>query len=203
MSSGRLRLSGHGTTLGAVSEASFIGRFSLAWRTFFRVLFDREFAANARRLGSPTPEPPSAPLVNSASESPVPSAPFVASAAPALQLLALLQRDARFVDFVKQDIAAFSDAQIGQAARLVHDGAAKVFEKYLVVQPILGGEEGKPITVEPGFDPDAIRLVGSVSGSAPYRGVLNHGGWRAGEVTLPELVADHDASVLAPAEVEV
>lgn len=133
----------------------------------------------------------------------MPSAPEASSATPALQLLALLQRDGRFVDFVKQDISAFSDAEIGQAARLVHDGAAKVLGKYVVIEPVLGGEEGKPVTVEPGFDPDAIRLVGSVSGSAPFRGVLNHGGWRAAEVTLPERVRDHDASVLAPAEVEV
>jgi len=187
-----------------VSEASFFGRFALAFRTFFRVLFDAQAAQGVRRLASGVS---AAGEAVEASEDAVPSAPEPSPAEPreraALQLLGMLQREARFVDFVKQDIAGFSDAQVGQAARLVHEGAAKVLSRYFSIGPVLSGEETQPVTVEPGFDPDAVRLVGSVSGSAPYRGVLNHGGWRAENVTLPELVGDHDVSVLAPAEVEV
>ena len=51
---------------------------------------------------------------------PVEAAPPKAAPPPtdaALQLLALLQREGRFVDFLEEDVASFTDADIGAAAR--------------------------------------------------------------------------------------
>jgi hypothetical protein len=121
----------------------------------------------------------------------------------ALQLLSLLQRDGRFLDFVQQDISGFADAQIGQAARLVHDGCSKALARHLSIERVVDGQEGQPTVVEVGFDPRATKLTGNVSGSAPYRGVLRHQGWRAQRLELPQVVADYDFAVLAPAEVEL
>jgi hypothetical protein len=42
-----------------------------------------------------------------------------------------------------------------------------------------------------------------VVGQAPFTGSLSHRGWRFVEVHLPQLAAQHDARVIAPAEVEL
>src|SRR5690606_18681857 len=108
-----------------------------------------------------------------------------------------------FVDFVQQDVARFSDAEIGQAARVVHAGCRSALGRTLDVEPVLDQAEGSSTTVPEGFEPAAIKLVGAVSGSAPYRGTLRHKGWRARRLSLPEALADHAFDVLAPAEVEL
>ena len=57
--------------------------------------------------------------------------------------------------------------------------------------------------VEAGFDPSAIRLVGDVVGAPPFTGTLRHPGWRAASVRLPAVGDGQDASVVAPAEIEL
>jgi len=121
----------------------------------------------------------------------------------ALQLLNLLQREGRLVDFLQQEVASFSDAQIGQAARVVHEGCRRTFLRYLEVEPVLKVAEGEATTVSEGFDPSAIKLVGNVAGGAPFRGVLRHKGWRAKAIHLPETLGKHDFRILAPAEIEL
>ena len=37
------------------------------------------------------------------------------------RFLAILQRDSRLIDFLQEDIAAYSDDQIGAAVREIHD----------------------------------------------------------------------------------
>jgi len=115
----------------------------------------------------------------------------------------LLQREGRLVDFLQQEVSKFSDSQIGQAARVVHEGCRRTLLRYLEVEPVLEQTEGEPTTVKDGFDPSTIKLVGNVVGSAPFKGVLRHKGWRAREIRLPETLADHDFKILAPAEVEL
>lgn len=121
----------------------------------------------------------------------------------ALLLLELLQREGRLVDFLEQDVQGFSDEDVGVAARVVHEGCRKSLRAHLDVEPIRSEAEGATITLDAGFDARAIKLVGDVRGSAPYRGSLRHRGWRAKELRLPEPVQSHDASVLAMAEVEL
>ncbi|WP_143188374.1 DUF2760 domain-containing protein, partial [Burkholderia ubonensis] len=54
-----------------------------------------------------------------------------------------------------------------------------------------------------GFDATAVRVTGNVVGAAPFSGTVSHRGWRVSDVRLPKLTGSHDASVIAPAEVEL
>lgn len=124
--------------------------------------------------------------------------------AAALHLLALLQQEGRFVDFLEENLTPYPDEQVGAAVRSIHEGCRAALRDRLELTPILPGEEGAPVTVERGFDPAAIRITGNVRGEPPYRGVLRHPGWRTtGGVKLPTRAANHDVSILAPAEVEI
>jgi hypothetical protein len=123
--------------------------------------------------------------------------------ASALALLGSLQREGRFVDFLQQDVAGFSDEEIGAAARVVHGGCRKVLEQYFQLEPAAREAEGSPFTVPQGFDPQRIRLTGKVAGQPPFRGTLRHHGWVAAEIRLPVLSEVMDLRVLAPAEVEL
>ncbi|WP_213765205.1 DUF2760 domain-containing protein [Caballeronia sp. dw_19] len=183
------------------SNLSFFGRLSLAVGTFFAVLGDREFAAQVRRLrdGAVVAAPVTAPQPAAA------AAPTIKAASPdaALQLLGLLQRGARFVDFVEEDIAGYSDADIGAAARLVHDGCRATLREHFTIRPVREEAEGSRVTLADGFDATAIRLTGNVVGKPPFSGNLSHRGWRVEDVRLPMLTKTHDATVIAQAEVEL
>ena len=122
----------------------------------------------------------------------------------AVQILALLQREGRFVDFVLEDLSAYSDAQIGVAARDVHAGCHRVLERYVALEAILQGREGETITIgdDQPIEPAAFHLVGNVTGQPPFRGTLLHPGWRATRFDLPPLAAS-GRSIIAPAEIEV
>ncbi|WCM17979.1 DUF2760 domain-containing protein [Paraburkholderia bryophila] len=190
------------------SNPSFLGRISLAVGTFFSILGDGEFAAGVLRLrqggtAAATPAPAPAPT-----PTPAPAAapaPVLKTANPdaALQLLGLLQRDARFIDFVEEDIKSYSDADIGAAARLVHDGCRTTLREHFTIRPVRDEAEGSRITLAEGFDAGAVRLTGNVVGKAPFNGSISHRGWRVDEVRLPKLADSHNANVIAPAEVEL
>jgi hypothetical protein len=193
------------------SNVSFLGRISLAVGTFFSILGDGEFAARVQRLRSGAPAP-AAPVATPApvaapapAPAPQPAAPTLKQASPdaALQLLGLLQRDARFIDFVEEDVAGYSDADIGAAARVVHGGCRTVLREHFTIRPVREEAEGSRLTLPEGFDATAIRLTGNVVGKAPFTGNLSHRGWRVEDVRLPKLAASHDASVIAAAEVEL
>jgi hypothetical protein len=121
----------------------------------------------------------------------------------ALALLALLQREGRLVDFLREGLEGHDDATIGAAARDVHRGCKKVLDQHFAFEPMLPGTEEDAITVPRGFDPAEIRLVGDIAGEPPFRGTLRHHGWRATSITLPGLSDGVDRTVVAPAEVEV
>jgi hypothetical protein len=143
-------------------------------------------------------------------ESGAPGAPATAAAPPAppspavgLRLLAALQEDARLLDFVREDIAGYSDEQVGSAVRGIHAALRKAIDARVAIEPILAGEDGDPVEVPAGFDPASVRVTGSPSGPPPYRGVLRHGGWRARDARLPLPTEGSDPAILMPAEVEV
>jgi hypothetical protein len=121
----------------------------------------------------------------------------------ALRLLRALQEEARFVDFIQEDIDAYDDAQVGAAVRSIHAGCRKALAGRVTLRRIYESEEGEKVTVEAGFDPAVIRLAGNVGVAPPFSGTLQHAGWRAVEVRLPESPGGFDASVIAPAEVEI
>jgi hypothetical protein len=121
----------------------------------------------------------------------------------ALQLLGLLQKEARFLDFVQENISSYGDEDIGAAARVVHEGCRKVLKQHFDLAPIRQESENSRITLPKGFDAASIRPVGNVAGSPPFTGTLIHRGWRATGVKLPKIAEGHDLSILAQAEVEL
>lgn len=190
---------------------SLLSRLALA----FSVLFQPALAARVRDLrdgvAEPAPQPAPAPVTVAAptpAPAPAPAAPPPAPLreAPhesALQLLGLLQREARFIDFIEEDVKAYSDADIGGAARVVHEGCRKVLREHFSLAPLRSEAEGSRITLPEGFDATAVRVTGNVVGKAPFTGTLSHRGWRATDTRLPRLAAGHDAAILAQAEVEL
>jgi hypothetical protein len=185
-------------------KPSLLRRIPLAFGALFGLLANADLAARyaALRDGAvPTPTPAPAPVT----AAPAPRASVLKEPSPdaALQLLALLQRDARLIDFVGEDLGGYADAQIGAAARLVHEGCAKVLREHFSLVPVRDEAEGSRVTLQAGFDAAAVRVTGNVVGQPPFAGSLRHRGWRVTEVRLPKLAEQHDARVVAPAEVEL
>ncbi|HMW18518.1 MAG TPA: DUF2760 domain-containing protein [Accumulibacter sp.] len=184
-----------------VNKPSLLSRLSIALNSFFKILGDADFAARVRALNdSPSPAAPVVP-----EPPPAPVAPPLKEATPdgALQLLGLLQREARFIDFIQEDVAAYADADIGAAARVVHEGCRKVLRDNFTLDAIREEAEGSRVTLPSGFDAAAVRVTGNVVGTAPFTGSLTHRGWRVVDTRLPKLSGKHDLRIVAPAEVEL
>jgi hypothetical protein len=175
---------------------SFAQRFGLAFSVFFRTLFNAEFAGSVLKLNSGL----EVEFKESTNDVPV---LHETNPDSALQLLGLLQQEGRLVDFLEEDVAHYSDEEIGAAVRVVHEGCRKALHEHLTLQPIRLEAEGARITLEHGFDASALRPTGNLVGEPPFTGTLAHRGWRATEVRLPKLAKDHDVHVITPAEVEL
>ena len=183
----------------------FGARIAFAFRCFFSLLFTGTISRDIiDAVAGPNPSDRGP----ARATAPAAAAPAVAPAARedpgerAVQLLALLQRDGRLVDFLQEDIAGYSDAQVGMAVRDVHANCREALSKYLPVEPVLADEEGAQTTIGGTVDPASIRLVGNV-GRQTARGIVRHRGWRVGRVALPPLPDEAARLVVAPAEVEV
>jgi hypothetical protein len=169
-----------------------LNRISFAFRSFFSILFSGALAPDiALAFGYSKAMPVKAP--------PTPK-PQAGPADGAVQILSLLQRDARLVDFLMEDISAYSDEQVGAAVRDVQAQSKQSLERYLQFQPVIDGVEGTYTKTE-GVAAGAIKLIGNVpaNGKAPG-GLLRHKGWQAAKVDLPAALP---GAVLAPAEIEV
>lgn len=175
------------------STGGFFPRLMLALRAGWRILNDGDFADGVQRR------------MQGEETAVIEAKPALRETAPdaALQLLALLQQEGRFVDFLEENVSAYSDAEIGGAARVVHEGCRKVMRDYVQIEPVREEAEGARVTLPAGFDAAAVRLTGNVVGQAPFTGTLMHRDWRAQRISLPKLAEGHDARVLAPAEVEL
>jgi hypothetical protein len=178
---------------------SLPSRLWLSWACFFRILFDGNFAARVAALRDTEALP--VPSAKTPLPKPVAAAPSASPESGALQLLSLLQREGRFVDFVEQEVTAFSDADVGAAARVVHEGCRRALHAHARIASVRGEAEGAALTLEQASSD--VKLVGNVAGSAPYRGVLRHRGWRVEELKLPTLIGAHDPKLVAPAELEL
>jgi Domain of unknown function (DUF2760) len=164
-----------------------VSRLSLALRSFWAVLTDGKKAEQIAALLKP-------PEQVTPAQDPLPVG--------AVQILSLLQREGRFIDFLNEDIAEYGDAQIGAAVRDIHRGCRQILDEYVQVKPIVEQQEESRLEVPVGFDPAEIRLTGNVHGGPPFQGTLKHHGWMVGKVKLPEGTAGNPR-VVAPAEVEV
>jgi len=177
-------------------------RIAFAFRCFFRILFHAEIPDDiAQKMFKPAssvgPGPPPVSRLQEA-ERPAPEA-----FDRAVQMLALLQRDGRLIDFLTENISAYPDAQLGAAVRTIHETCRQVLDHYVKLEPVVNSAEDRVVTVQTGFDPAAIKLIGNVGGEPPLRGVLRHKGWRVKEVNLPPLPQGASRMVVAPAEVEL
>ena len=183
-------------------------RISYATRCFFSVLSRGEVPEDIAREvaggGATAPAPEREPEARTLPAERIEARHAEESPDRAVQLLALLQRDGRLVDFLSEDIAPYQDAQIGAAVRELHANCRKALAQYVTLEPVIDGEEDRPVTVEEGFDPAAVKLVGNVTGRPPLRGLLRHRGWRVAEINLPSLPPrGAGRAVVAPAEVEI
>ena len=202
---------------------SFLSRIAIAIGSFFAILGNGRLAADVTRLRAGEAlaadvapreirvEVPVEKIVEVRVEVPVETIVEktvelrveVPTDTAALQLLGLLQREARFVDFIQEDVAPYTDAEIGAAARVVHAGCRKVLGEHFTIAPVRPEAEGARITLPAGFDAAAVRLTGHVVGQAPFTGTLGHRGWQVTQVQLPLLTDPQAAKVLAQAEVEL
>jgi hypothetical protein len=175
----------------------FFKRLVLSLKVFWRTLVDPDFAVQVARLTQgalPSPH-----VVIEAERMALKDT----SPDSALQLLGLFQQEGRLVDFLEEDVSRYSDAEIGAAARVVHEGCRRVLHDHLQIESVRGEEEGARLTLDAGFNASAVRLTGNVVGRPPFHGKLVHRGWRVSEIKLPKLADGHDTKIVAPAEVEL
>lgn len=171
-----------------------MSRISSAFRSFFSILFSGLLPEDiARAFGYEKPAPPPPPV-----ELPKPTD-------GALQLLQILQRDSRLIDFLMEDIDAYSDDQIGAAVRSLHADSRATLMRHITLSPVLDSVEGtfQKMDSSKAPDPNRIKLIGNVpaSGKVPG-GMLRHRGWMATSVNLPPL-GKQDSKIIAPAELEI
>ena len=166
----------------------FFTRLGLA----FKILFD---AAVAKRVLALTDGPAEAPAA------PEPAKPE--RGADALQLLAALQREGRFIDVVQEDLSAVDDAEVGATVRLQHAGWKKVVDAWFDLKPAWDGEEGAATILSKDYDRSRVLLSGNIAGDPPFHGTLVHHGWMASRVQVPTLTSGANPKVVAPAEVEL
>jgi hypothetical protein len=193
-----------------------MGRILLAFRVFFAVLFNGETATRVTRA-LPAPGPVTEPATDSetARVAPVPKPAERARPEPrpepkrptqseAVTLLATLQREARLVDFLKEDLSGYTDDQVGAAARAIQRDSEKVLDRFFALQPVVADEEGAKVNIPAGFDAARYRLTGKVAGEPPFTGTLRHHGWQATKCELPQFTGSETAAkTIAPAEVEI
>jgi hypothetical protein len=172
-----------------------LSRISLAFRSFFAILFGDGLPEDIARAFGFTRE--------AAAPKPAPKPPVeVRSNDGAVQILSLLQRDSRLIDFLMEDIAAYSDDQVGAAVRNLHDQSQQTLTRYVTLRPVIDGVEGVSTRV-PGSDPAAVKLLGNVPADGKAsQGILRHKGWRVEKIELPKLTPSQ-ATILAPAEIEI
>jgi hypothetical protein len=170
-----------------------LNRIVLAFRAFFALLFGGTLPEDiVAHLGLAPKAPP-----------PPPPPPPVTYEDGAMQLLGILQREGRILDFFMEDLSPYSDEQIGAAARDVHSKSNEILSRHFAPQPVLDAVEGSAV-IAPAGDASLVKFIGNVPASGRAKGgVLRHRGWRASRASLPKLTAKTDLTVIAPAEIEV
>jgi hypothetical protein len=171
-----------------------LNRIVLAFRSFFNLLFSGELSLETLTALQLTRR--------GAAAKPAPAPPAVRLSDGALQLLTILQRDSRLIDFLQEDITAYTDDQIGAAVRELHDQCRDAIARYVTLAPVIDGVEGT-YAKAPAQDANLVKFVGNVPANPPAGGTLRHKGWRAIKIDLPGLAARQDATIIAPAEIEI
>ena len=184
-----------------------MANFKTAWNAFWTIFKSDELAKTWNDIvANPQPALPPAATKSEATEKQeeAPSTPVKSTTkGEAVHALAILQRESRLIDFLQEDIAPYSNEQIGAAVRKVHDDAHNALEKYFKLVPIRTENEGEGVTLDKSFDSKQIRLTGKTAGEPPFHGTLLHRGWKAENITLPQRTDAVDPTVICPAEVEI
>jgi hypothetical protein len=142
------------------------------------------------QIATPVPIQPPTPAANQAE-------------AEIVAFFGLLQEKGRLVDFLMEDITPYEDAEVGAAARVIHQGGRQILQEYFHITPISEAAEGTQVTVPAGYSTDQFRLVGKLTGEPPFTGTLLHKGWKTEFVKLPRIVNPERLPSIAPAEVEL
>ncbi len=177
----------------------FLSRVSAAFRSFFSLLFSGvlpEDVALAFGFTKVKPVPVATPVVEP---------PKIKTSDGALQMLSILQRDSRLIDFLMEDIAGFADDQIGAAVRTLHSDCKATLARHVTLVPVIDGVEGtfQELDAAKASDPNRIKLIGNVPATGKVAGgTLRHRGWKAATVELPA-PGKQDLAIIAPAELEV
>ena len=171
-------------------------RIIYAFQAFFAILFAGKLPAAVARAYGPAARPAKAAPQPAAKQAPQPKpAPQAKPSDGALQMLSILQRDSRLIDFLMEDITPYSDDQVGAAVRNIHDQCRETLDRYVTLAPVIDGVEGT-FTKLDGGDPNTVKLLGNVPASGKVAGgVLRHKGWRADRVDLPQLAASQNSSI--------
>lgn len=174
-----------------------MNRISFAFRSFFSIMFGGSLPADiAQAFGYTKPLPAKAAAPSTAP----PPKPQFSPSDGAVQILGILQRDARLIDFLMEDITPYSDEQVGAAVRDIHTQARQSLDRYLKLAPVIDAVEETVVNTS-GVDSASYKLIGNVppSGKAAS-GVLRHKGWKAEKVDIPTA---KPTAILAPAELEI
>jgi hypothetical protein len=178
-------------------------RLWIAIRAFFVVLFDGQMAERVRRVladEGATDETATAIPAQEASAGPPPTVSTQPLRDSAVSLLAALQREARLVDLIQEDLGRYSDAQVGAAARPCLQQCAGVLTRLFALQPVVAADEGDLVDVAESASPFRYQWVGEGTAAS---GKLVHHGWQATKVDLPKWTGEKaDAHVIAPAQVQ-
>jgi hypothetical protein len=182
------------------SEA-ILNRIVLALKSFFLILFAGRLPEDAAReygyvkAGAAKPAAPATPAA--------PPPPALKPSDGALQILGILQRDGRLLDFLMEDISGASDDQIGAAVRSLQEQCRAALTRYVRLTPVIDGIEGSYTKLDTN-DPAVVKLLGNVPATGKAAGgILRHKGWRAEKVDFPALKPGPNSSVVAPAEIEI
>jgi len=193
-----------------VKPVSFIPRFIGAFGQFFKYMGSGDYAARCQHAGKGDVfafEAETTVITET-----VETIREIEISAPALdtvnedgahQLLQLLQQEARFIDFLQENINDYADADVGAAARQIHSGCAKVLKQHFTIDVVNSSPENSRVEIPTGYDAKQIKLEGRVEGSGPYTGSLIHPGWKVTGTRLPKVTSTDNLTILAPAEVEV
>jgi len=178
----------------------------IALRAFTAAFFNKQAAERIRkaldqeivqteepRLPAPAPKP---------TETAKPAKP---ARSEAVTLLSALQREARLIDLIQEDLANFSDAQVGAAARPCLTQCASTLARLFDLKPVDDSGEGS--TVELDAENSIARYQwlgeGGQNDQTTTFGKLIHQGWQATKVELPQWTGrDADAPIIAPAQVQ-
>ncbi len=142
-----------------------MSRIAAAFSAFFSLLFSGVLPEDvAREFGFEKTKP--VPVT------PPPEPVKIKTDDGALQMLSLLQRGARLVDFLMEDIAGFADDQIGAAVRTLHADSRATLSRYVTLTPVIDGVEGTFQKLDPAKapDPNRIKLIGNVPASGKVAG---------------------------------